>query len=437
MCDGPAGSGKTRIILERQHLICCKYPGARGLITRKWRSSMNETCLQVFNKEVLMDRDGNKYEDAPHFAVRDQKYVYDNGSEIIVAGLDDPTKVRSAQYDWAYVNEAIQIQESEWMEVSARLRNGRVPYQQMVGDTNPGPPRHWILSREKTGRLIRMPSNHKDNPVYWDAKKKKWTKKGEAYVNGILRDGLTGVTKSRLYDGEWVAAEGLVYPEWNADIHVIPKRTFPKDWPRYWVFDFGFRDPFVWIELVEDPESGNVYLSKELYHTELRVDQAAAIIRENTKGTVPYALICDWDAEDRATLEKELGYMTVSAFKFINIGVQVVKNRLRIDNPRFPNGPGFFVLDGAGIQVDKALTEKHKPKSAEDEFPMYQWDYNAKNVDKTKDAPIDINNHAMDTIRYGLCYIDSASLDPQELSRLEAYNDYDDDNDDEYAYSLY
>lgn len=433
--DGPAGTGKTRVILEQRHLIQTKYAGARGLILRKYRSSMNETCLHVLDKEVFADEHGKPYADAPEWHERDQKYTYNhNGSEIIVAGMDDPKKVMSSQYDWIYWNELIEAKEAEWQAVMTRLRNFKVPYQQAIGDTNPGKAKHWILSREKNGVLKRLPTTHKDNPVYWDDKNKCWTPKGEAYVNNILRDRLSGITRARLYEGKWKSAEGLVYPMWDADVHVIPRFDVPKNWLRYWVFDFGYVDPFVWLELVEDPATGTVFLHRELYHTELRVDQAADIIRSHSPGIVPFALICDHDAEDRATLEKNLGFHTLPAFKFIHPGIQVVQNRLRLDNPRYVGGPGFYVMEKANLITDKKLTERHKPTCTEEEFDMYEWNTGQIALDKYKDEPIDKDNHGMDGVRYGLSFIDDAALDPQEMVRYEAMNP--DVDMDEYEYGI-
>lgn len=429
MMDGPAGTGKTRVILERQHLVQTKYPGARGLIVRKYRSSMNETCLQVLDKEVFSGRDGKWYEDSPQWKERDQKYVYSNGAEIIVAGMDDPTKVMSSQYDWAYWNESIEGKEAEWQAVMTRLRNGRVPYQQMIGDTNPGPPSHWILSREKSGRLVRLPTSHMDNPVYYDAKHKRWTKAGDAYVNGILRDGLTGVVRSRLYEGKWVAAEGLVYPMWDPDVHVVPRFEPPKHWPHYWVFDFGFVDPFVWIDLVEDPDTGIVYLYKELYHSNMLVEDAAKIIAHESKGVIPYALICDHDREDRATLEKHLGMLTVPAFKLIHPGIQCVTRRIRTDQPWHYSGPGFKIMDGSSVKIDPNMKARHKPYSVAQEWGSYQWDTGKISLDKYKDLPIDKDNHGMDVVRYGLSFIDNAAIDPQEFTRVVSYNDLGDEDD--------
>lgn len=429
--DGPAGTGKTFAALQRQHLICNKYPRCRGIILRKFRSSMNETVLEVLDNEVFADVNGDAYPDAPKWHERDQKYVYEhNGSEIIIAGMDDPTKVMSSKYDWAYWNEAIEASRSEWEAVMSRLRNFRVPYQQMLGDTNPGPPSHWINKMALEGKLNRLPTSHKDNPVYWDAVKNCWTTKGELYVNSILRDSLTGIRYKRLYEGKWVSAEGQVYSEFDPKIHVVPRRNIPKGWLRYWAFDFGYVDPFVWQEWVEDPNTGQLILYRELYHTQMRVSDAAQLIKANSFGVMPYALICDHDAENRATLEKELGFLTLPAYKFIHPGIQAVQQRLRPsirwtsnNDPR----PGIVCMEGANIKTDPDLVYRHKPTCTQDEWESYSWDTKKQDQDKYKDDPIDRDNHGMDAARYAVAFIDSIAVDPQDRGEVIAYNDTEDD----------
>lgn len=436
--DGPAGTGKTRVLLERQHLIQNKYPRARGLIVRKFRSSMNETVLEVLDNEVFKDANGDPYPDAPRWHERDQKYIYSNGSEIIVAGMDDPSKVMSSKYDWFYWNEAIEGKRGEWEAVMSRLRNFRVPYQQALGDTNPGPPTHWINQFANEKKLVRLATIHKDNPVYWSARCNcadskhvchgKWTAKGEAYVNKILRDSLSGIRHKRLYEGLWVAAEGQVYPEWNPEIHIIPRRELPKEWLRYWVFDFGYVDPFVWIELVENPNTGQLILYRELYHTQLRVEQAAKMIRERSFGVTPYALICDHDAENRATLEKEFRMYTLPAFKLIHPGIQGVQRRLKAD-AKYASGydvaPGLVIMEGANIKTDPDLVYRHKPTCTAEEWDGYVWDTAKISMDKHKDMPVDKDNHGMDVVRYGVSFVDDIAIDPEERELVLPYNDID------------
>ena len=434
--DGPAGTGKTRVILERQHLIQTKYPGARGLILRKFRSSMNNTCLQVFKDDVIKDNNigsptyGEPYPDAPEWHERDQEFVYHNDARITVAGMDDPTKVMSSQYDWFYWNEALEARRAEWEAAMSRLRNFKVPYQQAIGDTNPGPPTHWIKQFANQGKIELLPTFHKDNPVYWDAKKGQWTDKGEAYVNRILRDGLTGMRRIRLYEGVWKSAAGQVYPDFDPEIHVIKRSVLPKQWPRYWIFDFGFVDPFCWGELVENPNTGQLILYRELYHTNLRVETCAKIIRESDASVTPFYLICDHDAENRATLEKELNYLTLPAFKLIHPGIQALQRRL-LPSPKYSTGsgtaPGLVIMEGANIMLDDDLVFRRKPTCTAEEFGGYVWDTSKMDLDKYKDVPIDKDNHGMDMLRYGVCFVDSISIDPQEFEKFVEYNDFEDD----------
>src|SRR2546428_7234460 len=50
---GPAGTGKTRACLEKVHLICELYPGARVLVARKTRQSQPQNTPRTFQKKGL------------------------------------------------------------------------------------------------------------------------------------------------------------------------------------------------------------------------------------------------------------------------------------------------------------------------------------------------------------------------------------------------
>ena len=461
--DGPAGTGKTRIILERQHYIQQKYPFARGIMLRRYRSSMNETCMHIFRNEVLRGREDGSGPEGVLWKERDQKWVYPNHSEVVVCGLDDPQKVMSSMYDWAYGNEILEIHQSMYEDVSSRLRNFKIPYQQWIGDTNPGPPSHWIKKRAESGRLKLLPTFHKDNPVYWNCaynlykmglkeeaialvfnpdpdqlhitlpliikeiKSKKfkwrWTAKGEAYVNNILRDGLTGLRRKRLYDGEWAAAEGQVYDMWNPEVHVVRRFRIPSHWQHIWTFDFGFVDPLVWQDWVQDPDTGILYLNHELYHTGLRVEEACKMIKARTKEVAPY-IVCDHDAENRATVEFEFGQLTLPAFKSIHRGIQGVQKRLQV-NKQFDK-PTLFLFDDAPIAYDHNLIDRRKPTSTREEFECYVWDTKKISEDKYKDMPVDKDNHGMDASRYAVAFVDDLAIDPAEMEVVDVLNADDD-----------
>src|ERR1700738_4641358 len=50
---GPAGTGKSRVLLEKLHFCADKYAGMRGLIVRKTRESITQTAMVTFEEKVL------------------------------------------------------------------------------------------------------------------------------------------------------------------------------------------------------------------------------------------------------------------------------------------------------------------------------------------------------------------------------------------------
>jgi phage terminase large subunit len=205
--SGPAGTGKSFACLWKLHYAASKYPGARCLIIRKTRESITESALVTFESQVLPPEMIGNQDRASR-----RVYPYENGSEVIVAGLtqsriDQRAKVMSTEYDLIYVQEAIETSQDDWEKLTTRLRNGKVPYQQIIGDTNPDSPMHWIWSRGQSGRTALLNSEHKDNPRLWDGSN--WTRYGAEYLERL--DRLTGVMRSRFRDGQWVQASGLIY----------------------------------------------------------------------------------------------------------------------------------------------------------------------------------------------------------------------------------
>jgi hypothetical protein len=111
-------------------------------------------------------------------------------------------------------------------------------------------------------------SRHEDNPTVT-----------ESYLETL--QALTGVRYQRLYLGKWVAAEGIVYEEWDRKLHMLDRFEIPRNWPRYWAIDFGFTNPFVWQAWATDPD-GRLIRYKEIYMSQRLVeDQARLIQRDN------------------------------------------------------------------------------------------------------------------------------------------------------------
>jgi PBSX family phage terminase large subunit len=388
--DGAAGTGKSRAVLEKVHFCLNKYKGARALLARKTRASLTQTAMVTFEQHVL------PVGSPVRFNTSAQEYRYPNGSILAVAGLDKPEKIMSSEFDMIAIPEATETTENDIDMLTTRLRNGVMPYQQLVGDCNPQSPKHFLKGREKRGVMKMFHSKHEDNPVLFDQETGKITPRGAAYLAKL--DNLTGVRYLRLRKGLWVQAEGIVYENYNPEIHIIDRFDIPKDWRRFWSVDFGYVNPFVWQDWALSPDNV-LYLVKQIYKTKRLVEDHAKDILRETKGEPkPEKIICDHDAEDRATLERHLGMKTVPAYKDVSPGIQAVESRYKVGG----NGKaGIYLLRDSLVEVDKELEESKKPLCLEDENESYVWDDKS-----TKEKPVKENDHGEDAKRYVVAEID-------------------------------
>lgn len=414
---GPAGTGKSLSCLHKVHLAMSKYPNAKAFIARKTRTSMTNSCLETFERHVL------KPPDKVHFHKTDQQFNYPNGSMIAVIGLDDPERIKSTDWDMGFVQEVTECTENDWEICTTRLRNWEMPYQQMLSDCNPDKPTHWIKKRCDLGLTTMLKSIHKDNPRLWDERSQEWTTEGLQYLAKL--DRLTGVRRKRLFVGDWVAAEGIVYDMWDPQAHLMNLSELPegwKEWAHYWAIDWGYTHPFVWQDWIEDPNTGRLYRLREIYRTRSLVEDHAREVMELTANLYqPRAIICDHDAEDRATFERHTGYLTLPAYKAIQQGVQAVSARLRMtwgrDKPGLSGGPGLFYIRDALVYKDPLLVEAGKPVCTEEEYDGYVWDEKVNRLVNSKkdELPLDKDNHGMDSTRYLVAFIDSLAEDPEEF----------------------
>lgn len=398
LVSGPAGSGKSVAALFKLHLCAEAVPGLRALILRRTRESLTESALVSFEQFVL-PRD-HPARQGPQRRLR-QSYRYPNRSEIILGGLDKPGRIMSTEFDLVFVQEAIEVTEDAWESMTTRLRHGKLPYQQLMADTNPDAPGHWLKRRCDAGRTLLLESRHEDNPLLWGAGD--WTPFGRTYLARL--DALTGPRKDRLRHGRWVQAEGVVYEGWDAAVHLVDRFAIPASWPRLLSIDFGYTNPFVAQWWAVDPD-GRLYRYREIYHTHCLVEDHARRIRELSAGEPrPVAVICDHDAEDRATLARHFGYGTTAAVKAVGNGIQAVAARLR----KAGDGkPRLFLLRDSLDERDPDLNERKKPCCTEEEIGGYCW--NTSSGRRKGEEPVKENDHGVDSLRYVVAGLDLGGI---------------------------
>lgn len=423
--DGPAGTGKTFAALYKVHLLLLKNPGAKALVARKTNTALAGSALATYREHILEPNEGVTYFGGNK--VKPAAFEYPNGSVMVVQGLDKREKIRSWEFDVAYINEATECDEEDIEFVRMRLRNGKVGYHQLIMDCNPDAPEHWLNLRMESGKTTRLLSRHEDNPRYYDAKAKEWTEAGREYIFTTLA-GLTGILRDRYLSGIWVAAVGAIYRDvFDRKRNVIKPFDIPRDWARYLCIDFGYSHPFVckWYAIDND---GRLYCYREIYRTRMLVEDLAKQVlilsgwfhllpsnHERHKDQpaswadpLPREVIGDWDAEDRATFERHSRLLITPAKKTVSDGIQAVQTRLR---PAGDGKPRLMYFENMLVEQDELLAKGKKPTSTLGEFPLYVWRKSADG--SSQEEPVKENDHGMDTDRY---MVASRDLRPSEVT---------------------
>lgn len=418
---GPAGTGKSFAALWKVHLMCLANPGMRALMCRKTHKSLTSTGLVTYKEKVA--RDAIAMNLVKYFGGSGQtpaQWEYTNGSVIVVGGLDQADKIMSSEYDMIFVQEATEATPDDIEKLDSRLRNGVVSFQQLIMDANPQQPSHPLKKRCDEGKTTMLLSRHVDNPRLYTETRDPVTGERSHEVTQYGRDylarlaNLSGVRKERLYYGRWAAAEGIIYDEWDPHLHVSDRKKLPREWRRIWAVDFGFRHPFVWQQWAID-DDGALWLELEIHRTERIVEDHARAILDlmviksgpnlgQWKYPRPDAILCDHDAEDRATLERHLGMGTQPAWKGVSDGIEAVKARLR----KRENGrPGLYVLRESLMERDAALAEAGRPNGFMEEIEGYVWKPSPDGK-PIKDEPLKEQDDSMDCARYAVAHLDLA-----------------------------
>jgi hypothetical protein len=76
------------------------------------------------------------------------------------------------------------------------------------------------------------------------------------------------------YGAEFTSFAGRIYSEFDEGYHVLNDYSFNPNWPNFLAFDFGFRNPFVCLNIQVDP-SDNIYVWEEYYERNITTPEHA------------------------------------------------------------------------------------------------------------------------------------------------------------------
>ena len=315
------------------------------------------------------------------------------GEDVYCLGAEKVSqvgKIQGASIKYCYGDEIARWNADVFGFIPSRLDKA---YSCFEGACNPEYPSHWLkqfLDRDDIDSYIQHYTIF-DNP-YLPAD----------VVQSMCHEYEGTVFYDRLILGEWVRAEGLVYPMYNNTVPTVERRYM-----RYVVsMDYGTLNPTAMI-LWGLGRDGVWYAMREYYYSGRETNQTL------TDEQYYSALEALADGIPFNGLEKPTLIVDPSAASFIATVYKHKRWKVR----KAENA----VIDGirrtAGVLADKKIMFNDCCKRTIREFGEYSWDDSA-----VEDAVIKANDHAMDAVRYFVMteriYRNREYLDYGNISRI-------------------
>lgn len=377
--SGALGSGKTLAVCFKAALRA-QHRGAREGLCRKHLVTLKATTLRT-----LLEGDGRYPPVLPPSVYEHHKgekiIRIIGGGEIVYFGLDEPEKIGSYNLTGCGIDQAEELSESDYTALRGRTRVVLPNVgNQIYWACNPGSPDHFLCKRfglaggPATKGCVAFHTATIDNPHL-----------PAEYVADLAT--LTGMARARYFEGRWVAAEGLVYDQWNPEVHVRHRRF---DAARVVLcVDEGYTNPFAVLRLEVDGD-GRAHVRDERYQSGMLMPSKVAAIRE-LGGAQAECIAIDPSAADLIAQVRDAGMNAVEADNAVSDGIARVQGRLANagdGEPRLTVEPGCVNL----IR----------------EMGLYLW-ATAKGG-SIKEAPVKRDDHAPDALRYGIAEIDRDRL---------------------------
>jgi PBSX family phage terminase large subunit len=359
--SGAFRAGKSRIGCEKAYYLARTYPGIPIGIFRKTAASLPASTERTLLVDVIPVGAIVRSNATQHW------YELANGSRIWLFGLDPdpitgvPSKVGSVELGWAFVDEAAECSEGDWVMVKGRLSWPGIPYHQITAATNPAGPAHWLKARftpQSPSRVYLHASTFENPTLAAD-----YIAEAQASPDDYFH--------RRYHLGEWVAAEGGIWfiPD---DQIAEPEQT---EWKRVVAgVDWGFRHAFA-CEVVGESGSGRRATLAEVYGRGLTIENVIPALKALH---ARYHCTFYADPSEPAYIEqcRRAGLAMVKANNDVLAGITAVTDAL-----------------AAGMTVSPTCT------GLLGEVPAYVWKQE-RGSGEMADSPLKSNDDACDAWRY-------------------------------------
>lgn len=400
-CGGARGPGKSHSIMGQLALDDCqREPELKCLFLRKVQKSAGES----FDDLVL-----KVCRNVPH-DLKNGNLYFPNGSRILVGGYNaerDIDKYLGLEYDVIALEEGTQITGDKRDKIRGSLRTSKANWRtRWYESTNPGGIGHSDFKRlyvephrkhEET--LTRFfPSTYRDNPFL----------KPE-YIAYL--ESLQGDLGRAWRDGDWDVFEGQVFSMWRRELHVIKARPIPEHWRKLRGVDWGFSAPFVCAWGAQDPDTGRVWVYRELAQRELTDrEQARSILRLTGKDERISATYADPSMWTKKNMEDRT-FSTEDEYAAVGVGLT------KADNDRLTGKRKLVTMLSEKAHDGLPLIQFFENcKYLIDSIPVLTYDaVNVEDVDSSGD------DHGYDAVRYMLTPVNPRPISkPPAEKRIDA-----------------
>lgn len=352
------------------------------LICAPTNPTLDQSTLPKF-KEFFPKDWGEWKEQKKCFELAWNRPGSDEPCRIFVRSLDDPDSVEGMDCLAAWIDEAGKIKGEGWVNVQGRLsvHRGRAiltstPYAVNWFQRDILNKAGAVYNFDDTGHCeARFFPERGDTieVVTWSSIGNPVFPKDEFER---MRRELPKAIFDRRYRGLFTRLEGLVYPEFDEDFHLVDPFEIPPKWLRFGGLDFGKSNPNAILSIAFDPGEKIFYVYKEFYASETLLKTISIHLNNED---LAYVLADNQAAQLIMELNQFYGNRNVKpADKTKDTGIARIRGLLQEKRLKFFRDKTPHTLD--------EITQYHYAAP----------DANGFNNDKT----VDKNNHCMDALRY-------------------------------------
>ena len=361
--SGAKRAGKTYIMIYcfLHHIVKYENKGYSFILGGTNQSSLRRNVLNdlemIIGHEIKLAKDN-------HFKLFGNKiYCFDG------ANADAYKKVRGFTSYGAFLNEATTLHDSFVKECISRCSGEGA---RIYMDTNPENPTHTVKIDyiDKSGQRL---ENGQLNIKAFQFTLYDNVFLNKEYIQSIEASTPSGMFFDRDILGKWVAAEGVVYQDFNKDIHYI-KDTKDIQFKKYIAgVDFGW-EHFGSMLVVGVDIYNNYYVLKEYAYQHKDIDQWCAIAKEIKKDYGNINFYCDHARPDYINKLRVSGIKAIEAKKDVLEGISTVATLFKTNR--------LFIVES-------------NVKQFKNEIYNYVWK-------DGKDEPVKTNDDVLDSLRYAI-----------------------------------